>query len=417
MNRYFIVSLLALSIGVLCRSETDVEDGPMKLETALQAFADYEYSQPKKILHDTRLAAYRGANDEKIRLENESLLLEFIQSEASLDARREACMWLANLATEKGLSTLKRLANDGGIGDVVEIVLSHTLARPFDTESSHALKNFVSSVKESQQKSDILIRAIQGDDERLARLAFELVANGTATYELSAWLENNILQLPSPRQLIALNTLQIVAAPEAATIIERLARQGKRLARLEALRLLGTLGRQKDFDYLANLLSSSDSEVANAATAAMIVMPEDVIRDYLIQNLQSNDAAVQIKMIDIVVERGAAYATDYLWVIAEEANNPNQESAIKALGTAAPPKAFGRVLEKFLKMRDIPQKKDWQGVVWDLARRQPDYDEALLEIGEAKAVATEPDSLLLTTLAEKLRSLKPTQSLDEVRDP
>ena len=149
----------------------------------------------------------------------------------------------------------------------------------------------------------------------------------------------------------------------------------------------------------------------------MIVMPEDVIRDYLIQNLQSNDAAVQIKMIDIVVERGAAYATDYLWVIAEEANNPNQESAIKALGTAAPPKAFGRVLEKFLKMRDIPQKKDWQGVVWDLARRQPDYDEALLEIGEAKAVATEPDSLLLTTLAEKLRSLKPTQSLDEVRDP
>ena len=47
------------------------------------------------------MAAYRGANDEKIRLENESLLLEFIQSEASLDARREACMWLANLATKR----------------------------------------------------------------------------------------------------------------------------------------------------------------------------------------------------------------------------------------------------------------------------------------------------------------------------
>ncbi len=66
------------------------------LKPALETFARYEYGQAKQGLHETRMAAFRGTDKAQIRRKNEDLLIAFILSDASLDARREACFWLSD---------------------------------------------------------------------------------------------------------------------------------------------------------------------------------------------------------------------------------------------------------------------------------------------------------------------------------
>ena len=92
-----------------------------ELESALESFASYQFGDSKKVLHHARLASYQGTDDAQRRLQNEQLLQDFIQSDASLSARRQACLWLSDLATESSRSLLTELMDQEGFEDVAQI--------------------------------------------------------------------------------------------------------------------------------------------------------------------------------------------------------------------------------------------------------------------------------------------------------
>jgi len=357
------------------------------------------------------MAAFRGANDKKLRLKHEKLLLKFVQSDASVIARREACMWLSDLATEASRPVLEKLAGQEDFADVAQIALDALKkASVAATGPPCNCGKFKAEIMQSRKPIDLLTDASLGDDDDAARLAFSFIADGVATEEACKWLWRRFGALSESRQVIAMNILLQVEAKEAMLVITSLARKGAGEARLAAIRHLGTLGRGEDMEYLLELWLGADASQAAAAAEALRAMPSAVVEEPLLGLLQSEDAAVQAKAIELVKVRGDAYAANALFAIVGQNENPNQKAAIRAVGRAAPPEAFLNVLRGYILVADTPVGKDMQMAVWDLARRQPEYDVALSIIAtQTASLAKASDSL--SSMAKRLEGMKSDASV------
>jgi len=387
------------------------------LELVLKPFASYTYGQSKRLVHDARMTAFRGANDPAVRLKNEQALLNFIQSDATVSARREACLWLSDLGTEASRPVLQRLVTQDGFADAAQIALDAIQNRPpAPVGSANSLARFKQKFLESSHQLDLVIEALVGADESLARLALQLVAENTSVREAAAWLEGNIQKLSEARQVAAMNVLLALNAKEKIPVITHLSRNGSGVARLEAIRHLGILGDQNDIVFLRGLWLGADEASADAAGKALLVMPEDFVREVILGSLQGAAIQAQGKAIEVVSARGLAFATAALFRIAGDDTNPNQAAAFRGIGRAAPPDALARALQMFLQSDGKAKALDHQAV-WDLARRQPDYDQAITTITLATARSSPATAQLLTAMIGKLSQLKPKASLQEVRAP
>lgn len=390
-----------------------------ELESALKEFAAYDYGQPKKVLHETRMAAFRGTRDEARRAGNETLLLAFVQSDAPVAARREACLWLGDLGSEAARAVLTKLAAEDGFADVARIALDGLKPAPPApaAEPASSLGRFRDAVGKADDQAALLVAAIQGEDEAKARLAFRLIGEGIAAKETCAWLGANIDRLSEPRQVLAIHLMLQLNAAEKESVIVELSRAGQGRAKLVAVRNLGCLERKADMEYLDGLLGGTDEELAEAARLAMIRMPDSVAGDFLRHGLRTAESDVRKNGIDLIVARGDSQATEALLAIAKQDGDANRTAAIRALGRIGDGVVFPAILDAFVAAHGGDLAKDWQAAMWDLSRRQPDYGQALAAI-RAKAAAASPEvSQLLNAMAKKLEGMKPAASLEDIRNP
>ena len=246
-----------------------------ELEAALKGFAAYDYGQPKKALHETRMAAFRGTQDEARRAENEKLLLAFVQSDAPVAARRQACLWLCDLGSEASTAALTTLSAQDDFADVAQMALDGLKPpQPAPSiEPSSSPGRFRSTVMKAENQAALLIAALQGDDDSEARLAFDLIGEGVAAKDACAWLGANVEKLSESRQVIAIHLLLHLNATEKETVITALSRNGQGRGKLAAVRNLGNLGRGEDLEFIDGLLFAGDAELAEAARQSMTVCP------------------------------------------------------------------------------------------------------------------------------------------------
>ena len=229
MNRNTItIALLMFGLAASARAD---------LAASLEAFAAYELGQPRKVLHEARLAAMAGTDQAGVRAAHEQQLLGFVQSGASLAARREACLWLGSIGSAKSLPVLEKLSRDEALADVAAIAARDIGGeKPVAAEAAgHALAKFRAEVAGAAKPAAVLIGAIEGGSDDVARLAFGLVAQGTAAAEVAAWLGTSIQKLSPERQVLALNMVPGIDA----AVIGRLAREGAPELRATAVAMLG----------------------------------------------------------------------------------------------------------------------------------------------------------------------------------
>jgi hypothetical protein len=395
--------LATITLGLLAAAPTL----HATLAESLKSFAGYDYGQPKKVLHDTRLAAMKGADQPDVRADHERRLIDFIQSDATLTARREACLWLGSIGTGRCLPVLEKFASDPEMADVADIAARSVRgnAATVAGEAGHSLARFREAVGKSEKPAALLIDGIRGEDPEVARLAFGLAAQGIGTDEVVAWLGGAVAGLPAERRLLALNTLQGIDPAAIGT----LAREGDRETRLAAVRQISATGGGQAADFLYQLIGESGSGVTETARVALVIMDEDIVRPYIIVGLRSSDPGTRAKMIEIAVARGAEFAADELWKIAGE-----DGAAIRALGRIAPVGDFQRMLNAFVAGYGKEQQRDYRVALFEIMRRQPDYDEAIRVIDGARSSAPPEVAKVLGTIAGKLGKLKPTKTLEQV---
>ena len=365
----------------------------------LEAFSAYRFGDAKDSLHATRLAALRGANAAEVRRENERLLIAFVESAASVDARREACLWLANLGTEASVPVLEALAGDERFADVAGIALAEVRGeRPGWHGASPAPAIRVPA-------------ALIGDDEREARMAFEAIATGAANKDARAWLVANLAGLPPHRQLVAMHALLRADANEAAAAVEQLTESPD-----VGVRSAAVVARARDISYLTSVLFGEDETWKPAAIEAMVAAPEHAVREWISKGLRVSDVEMQAMAIDIAARRGAGFAGDGLLRIANDAANPNRKAAIAAIATATPVDMMDEVVGRWLAAAGGEVASDWQATVWAVARRQPDYPVAVRALQARVADAPESSRAAIVAMAGRLESAMPDVSFDALRE-
>lgn len=383
-----------------------------ELETALEQFGRYEFGHRKTVLHDTRMAFMRGTNEQQQRLNNEQLLQNFIQSDATLIARREACMWLSDLGTEASRPMLTRLVGQKDFADVAQIALDalgNTTTAPASVESTSGV--FKAKVLKSANKAELLQQAFKGESPAEARVAFLLIAQGVETRASAAWLGQHVAELTEGRQMLALNVMLQLDAAEKDAVIRTLSSDGKGSARLAAISHSANLKELDAFVFGAN------PALAGAAKQALISLPGTEAGSFLVSKMSSADPAVQAVAIEIAAARSDAVASKALQTIAGQAGNSNQSAAIRALGSAGDVKGFERMLGSYVAAEGTPVQKTWQAALWDMSRRQPDYAVAAQQIETTAKKVSAASANGLRSMAGKLAGMQPTASVEHVRDP
>lgn len=382
------------------------------LESALKPFAGYEFGQSKKVLHDTRMTAYRGTDDRSLRLKNEQLLLEFIQSDASLIARREACTWLNSLGSEASRPLLTQLAGQPDFADVAQIALNrigNQQAQPDPVVSASGV--FKAKVLSSANKAELLQQALMGEDPVEAREAFLLIEQGVESKACCAWIARHLDALTEDRQVMALNLMLQLNGAETDAVIRQLSQTGKGAARLVAI------GHSTDLKQLDALLFGADPALAGAAKQTLTVLPESIAGPYLVAQLQSSNPSIQAVAIEVAAARSDAFPTAALQVIATQAGHAHQQAGIRALGKAGSVQAYQSMLDAFVTAEGPAVQKTWQAALWDMSRRQLDYGVAVKQIEKAAQSASDASANWLRSMAGKLAGMQATQTLKYVRDP
>lgn len=386
----------------------------VKLDKALSKFSVYKHGDAKQVLHEARMAAFRNANNHKTRVKNEKLLIGFIQSDATLAARREACMWLSNLATDASKPVLTELSRQAEFADVAQIALD-ALKEVSVVSVDHDLARFKAEVIKSKKPDGLIEDAVTGSDIRKARVAFNLVETGAVKTKMDKWLGKNILKFDVQKQMLAMNVLINSGSAETAKVLQKVAENGEGESRLYAIKKLGS---QADgLDLLAEILTGEDKGLSNAARDAMLAAPEKALEGHVLRMLKSRDRSLQAAGIYIAKTRGFEYTADALWKIAEENSNPNRGDAVKALGSAAPLSQFSRILEALIGSVGSSVHRDWIVAMKDISFRMPDYDKAIVVLTKGKEKAPADLGKILDGLSGKLKQLKPIVSVEQAKTP
>lgn len=367
--------LLALLLALWCCPQVRAQDlSSPELKPKLEAFASYRFGQPKKVLHEARMAAYRNTAEERVRQHHEQLLLAFVESEAAVDARREACLWLGHLGSPASAPALKRLLAQEDFADVAQIALDCLDDRADSPPSiSTARSAFASEVRNSSEPLPLLTAAWRGEDEGLSRHAFELVREGLAAPQAAQWFAEHHDELSPPRQITAMQVLLDAGSPHRIHVITTLSREGAGEARQTAVRLLGFLQRQEDVSYLMDLYHGTDQDMAQSARQALLTLPLPLIQQHLVRDLQGTEPATQARAIELAELTRAAFATQALLAISRDENNPNRVAAIRSLGKVAPPAMLGDMIGLFIQSIGSPLEAPFKQALWDLARKQEDH--------------------------------------------
>jgi type 1 glutamine amidotransferase len=226
-------------------------------------------------------------------------------------------------------------------------------------------------------------------------------------------IKEDISNLDIPCQVHAMNTLLHSKAPEADAIIVCLSRNGDGRARVVALENLGYLDRNKDVAYLVNVVREADAAVAEAAMKGLAKLPNIMTESALRKEILDGESELQSSMLEVAVMANNGLLTDTLMQVAEE-EGPNQTQAIRALGKVATTEFYDAVMKNFLFGYSGPDKKTWQTALWDMSMRQLDAESTLEKIRSCAKEASPEIAKLLESMADKLETLQPEASIEEM---
>lgn len=316
------------------------------LGAKLKQFASYEFGQSKKILHDARMAAYVNTHEAGVRERHEALLLDFLRSDASIDARREACFWLGNVGSKKSETTLKKLREQEDFTDVARIALDGLENKGIgNPEFITPQRAFQAEVMGSKKPLFVLTAAWK--DEERSRHGFELVRKGVAKEQAMQWLADHYSEFSVKRQIMVIHVLVESGSPKREIVIEALSRQGRGEVREMAVRNLGFLQRERDVAFLMGLYLGSDEESADCARRALLTLPARMLQSALTEALRGSDGPAQAKAIELAEWMRDSTLVEELVAISTEEKNPNQVAAIRVLGKVAAPEMLEDMIDRF----------------------------------------------------------------------
>lgn len=404
--KYFILkSVLCLWAAVALCQAAD-------LESALKPFAAYEFGQSKKVLHDTRMSAYRGVEDRSVRLQHEALLLAFLQSDASLIARREACLWLGNLGGAASRPLLTQLAGEPDFADVAQIALDRIENHTAQPDAVVSLAGqFKAKVLSSANPAQLLQQTIVGDCPVTARAAFLLISEGVESHACCAWIAQQLDVLSEARQILALNLMVQVDATEQDAVVRQLSERGKGQARLAAIAHVA------DIKRLDRWLFGTDPALGAAAKQSIMHLPEPITVPYLKAQLAVGDPSVHAVILEIAAARADTGLTAVLQTLASESGSAQQSAAIRALGKTGDISVLPSMLDAYMAAPAAAEQKAWQGALWEMSRRQLDYTAAVKQIEQAAQSAPAPAAHWLRSMANKLAGMQSQLTLAYVRNP
>ena len=396
------ISLVASFLATLHPALADLSE-------SLKEFSTYQPGQTRVILHETRHLALKDAHVGEVRAMNEQLLLEFIQSDATVAARREACLWLGSIATEKSRPVLTLLAETKELAGMATLALEvldgppATVAVPPSTK----LARFRTAVAASKNRPALLIEAFQSDDHGLARLAFSMLDEGG---EASDWLATYWPKLTSDRQILALNTLASIRDNRIDAVTSLMALEGKPEARVQAI---SRLGRAADLALLDQFIS--DPVLSPAVSIAFINMDGTIVHEHLLALLGSKDPVTRKLAFEVIAGRAEPFAVSKLRSIAADESSPDRATAIRTLGACADSAEFEALLRTFVVESGSSLRPDYQNAVWSLALRHPDYPKVLELIDRFQKTAPPATAKSLAGMASKLAKLQAVPTLKQLR--
>ena len=194
----------------------------------------------------------------------------------------------------------------------------------------------------------LLLEAFRSADTAMVaaagRIAIEMKVVG-----VSMALADELTKVPAERQIMICNVLGKRGDVASLMGLLRLARAGDKAARVAAIRAVTEIGFAGAAGPLIELLKDADGDVARAASAGLAGLPGAEVDATVIQMLDSPDAALKLKMLEMVSQRRIFTALPLLLKIRDDKDDKNdamRSAAIKCYAELAGEAEFGVLLDR-----------------------------------------------------------------------
>ena len=196
----------------------------------------------------------------------------------------------------------------------------------------------------------LLLEAVRGTDPGLVtaaeRIAIEMKVAG-----VSKVLADELTKVPAARQILLCNVLGKRGDVAALPALLGLAKAGDKAARVAAIRAATEIGNAGAAAPLIELLKDADGDVAQAATAGLVGLPGAEVDAAVIKMLDSPDAALKLKMLEMVSQRRIVTALPLLLKIRDDKNVKDEalrSAAIRCYAELASEAELTSMLERMV---------------------------------------------------------------------
>lgn len=193
----------------------------------------------------------------------------------------------------------------------------------------------------------LLLELVRGTDFGLVtaaeRIAIEMKVAG-----VSKVLADELTKVPAERQILLCNVLGMRGDVAALPGLLGLAKAGDKAARVAAIRAVIEIGNAAAAEPMIELIKDADADVAQAATAGLVGLPGAEVDATVIRMLDSPDAALRLKMLELVSQRRIVKALPLLLKIREGKDEAMRSAAIRCYAELASEAEFASLLDKMV---------------------------------------------------------------------
>jgi HEAT repeat protein len=290
-------------------------------------------------------------------------------SNADSEVARAAALALGKLATPEAATGLQGAIgrSQAGVRDAVcDGLLRCAEAFAADGRASEALAIY-DSLRQLPQAPDsvrcgawrgavlarrqdgflLLLEALRGDDYGWALTAARVSAEMREPGVTKA-LADELGKAAVGRQILLAQTLGKRRDGAALAALLRVAGQGEKAARLEAIRAVAEIGHASAAPVLIGLLNDPEQEIAQVAESSLVSLPGTEVDAAVLGVLGGQGGALRVKLIDVAAQRRLMKALPLLRAAASDQDAAVRLAAIKGYGSLAGTAELPFLLERVL---------------------------------------------------------------------
>jgi len=244
----------------------------------------------------------------------------------------------------------------------------------------------------------LLWQALHGTDAGLVAAA-ERIAMEMTDAGVSKALADELAKVPADRQIQLCNVLGKRGDAVALPALLGLAKAGDKAARLAAIRATVEIGNAGAAAPLIELCKDADGEVAQAATTGLAGLPGAEVDAAVVRTLDSADAALKLKMLEMVRQRRIVAALPLLVKLKDDKEEAMRAAAIRCYAELASETDLAGLLEKIVKNTNAGEIGTIEKALGAICGAAADPKACAPKLIEALAKATpEAKQALLRTL-------------------